>query len=353
MGKKGVIMKKIFVLAYSKMNLGDDLFVNILINRYPNAMFYSRAIDKSLEVYTQNKNIEFLDKNLDQLLEDDISEFSAFVYIGGSIFMEKAGGIERIEKLNKLVIKCKNNNIPFFYISCNFGPYTSEEYKIQVEDMLKNTTDACFRDINSYNKFKHIKTVRYAPDVVFSYEKEREIKKDTVGISVINFKFRENQKQYEIKYYETLINTILDFLKKGQEIFLFSFCQYEGDEDTIKYILKYIPKEFENKVHEVNYNGNLEGFLEKFSAIEYMICSRFHAMVLSYVFKQKKYILSYSKKIDNVINDLKICDNIFHIEEICEKNNIDIEEFDCKEFDNNIKIMAEKQFYALDQYLLI
>lgn len=74
-------------------------------------------------------------------------------------------------------------------------------------------------------------------------------------------------------------------------------------------------------------------------------------MVLSHIFKQKKYILSYSKKLDNVIDDLKICDNNFNIEEISKKNSIDINEFEYKEFDNNIKIMAEKQFYMLDQYL--
>ena len=34
---------KIYVDAYLAKNLGDDLFVNILIKRYPNHKFYSIA----------------------------------------------------------------------------------------------------------------------------------------------------------------------------------------------------------------------------------------------------------------------------------------------------------------------
>ena len=38
-------MKKIFIMAYLRNNLGDDLFVKELINRYPNEKFYIDVID--------------------------------------------------------------------------------------------------------------------------------------------------------------------------------------------------------------------------------------------------------------------------------------------------------------------
>ena len=37
-------MKKILVLAYLRNNLGDDLFVEQLINRYPDTKFFIRVI---------------------------------------------------------------------------------------------------------------------------------------------------------------------------------------------------------------------------------------------------------------------------------------------------------------------
>ena len=82
-------MKKVYIMAYSKMNLGDDLFIDMLVNRYKKVEFYSRNMTMDSTAYRQNKNLHFIDYTLDDLLTLDINEFDAFVYIGGSIFIEK------------------------------------------------------------------------------------------------------------------------------------------------------------------------------------------------------------------------------------------------------------------------
>lgn len=52
-------MKKIFIMAYLRNNLGDDLFVKELINRYPSEKFYINVIDlKYGEVFINDKNVE-------------------------------------------------------------------------------------------------------------------------------------------------------------------------------------------------------------------------------------------------------------------------------------------------------
>lgn len=52
-------MKKIFIMAYLRNNLGDDLFVKELINRYPSEKFYIDVIDlKYGEVFINDKNVE-------------------------------------------------------------------------------------------------------------------------------------------------------------------------------------------------------------------------------------------------------------------------------------------------------
>ena len=81
-------MKKVYIMAYSKMNLGDDLFIDMLVNRYKKVEFYSRNMTMDSTAYRQNKNLHFIDYTLDDLLTLDINEFDAFVYIGGSIFIK-------------------------------------------------------------------------------------------------------------------------------------------------------------------------------------------------------------------------------------------------------------------------
>ena len=89
--------------------------------------------------------------------------------------------------------------------------------------------------------------------------------------------------------------------------------------------------------------------------MEYMICQRFHSLVLSYICKQKFYVISYSKKIDNIIEELNLCNEFIRMEEINSNKIIrenlffNVEEQGLK----NIKENAMKQFEKLDEFLKI
>ena len=346
-------MKKVYILAYSKMNLGDDLFIDMLVNRYKKIQFYSRNMTMDSTAYRQNKNLHFIDYTLDDLLTLDINEFDAFVYIGGSIFMEQAGGIERVKKLKELALRCKALSIPFYYISSNFGPYQTQEYKYTVSEIFEIVTDVCLRDKVSYELFNSIETVRYAPDAVLSYQIDSIIREPkTIGISVINFKFRDYLKKYEEKYYELLLTSIINYIKNGYKVKLFSFCEYEGDKDTAELILNRLPKEYLKLVESISYSGNIKEFLKKYSKVEYMISSRFHSMILSYILRQKLFILSYSNKINNVIKDLNLIDNYHRIDEVLDLDLIELNQFNNANFNTEILVEAQNQFKKLDELLL-
>lgn len=66
--------------------------------------------------------------------------------------------------------KCKMLNRPFYYISSNYGPYQTQRYFDLSKKTFENCTDLCFRNKYSYELFKDINTIRYAPDVLFSYD---------------------------------------------------------------------------------------------------------------------------------------------------------------------------------------
>lgn len=346
-------MKNVFILAYSKVNLGDDLFVDMLVNRYKNIQFYTRAIQEKTYIYNKNANLHFKDYTLDDLAQVSAKEFDAIVYIGGSIFMERAGGVERIKKLNAIAINCKKNNIPFLFINSNFGPYSSQEYKREVQKLMRNITDICFRDKNSYETFNKYQSVRYAPDVVFSYNKTFRVKKDTVGISVLNFKYRKELNFYQRKYYEVLKTSIMNYIKQGKTVTLFSFCQYEGDEDAINTLLSELPQKYLANIQVECYRGKIDEFIKKYSSMEYFLCSRFHSMVLSAVFKQKVSILSYSNKIANVINDLHLIKEYYNVSEINDIKEISLEKFEKLIIEDKITNKAETQFEAFERIMKI
>ena len=176
-------MKKVFIMAYLRKNFGDDLFVKMLLEKYTNLDFYIKY-DKHeyLDFFKNYKNLHVLyGKDTDEeLYNSDVNEYDAYVYIGGSIFMEGGSSYNLSEKFYDFVKRCKENNKPFCYISCNYGPYQTQEYFDLYRKNFKECTDICFRDLYSYNLFSDIETVRYVPDFAFSYNTPKvEKQKDT------------------------------------------------------------------------------------------------------------------------------------------------------------------------------
>lgn len=349
-------MKKVFLMAYLRKNFGDDLFVKMLLEKYKNIDFYIK--------YNKYEFIDILDKydNLhavygmdtdEELYNSDVNEYDAYVYIGGSIFMEGGSSYNLSEKFYDFVKRCRENNKPFCYISCNYGPYQTQEYFELSKKDFKECSDICFRDLYSYNLFSDIETVRYAPDFAFSYNTPKvEKQKDSVGITVIDLNIRNDLKDKNDVYVKFLEKNIKNYISSGKEVFLFSFCEHEGDENTIESIFKMFPNE--SHLHIIKYTGDIDSFLSKYNTMEYMICARFHAMILSSIAMQKMYIMSYSKKIDRVIKDLDLELPVLHINELEENYDLSLECFKLvdKEKIQKISKNAENQDEAIRKYIV-
>lgn len=320
---------KIFIMAYARGNLGDDIFIKMLLEKYSHIDFYIKVKDKTfVEKLAEYSNLNVLIGNDtdEELYKMQVNEYDAYVYIGGSIFIEGGKVYNLSEKFFDFVQRCKKESIPFCYISSNYGPYQTQEYFDLSRKCFETCTDICFRDKYSYNLFKDIKSVRYAPDFVFSYNLKNHDKiKNSIGISVINLEERPGHNHLAEEYHAFLINTINQYINEGNTVYLYSFCEHEGDEAMIEKL----SKEFSDcdSVKTIMYDGNVEKFLETYSKMEYMICARFHAMILSCVARQNIFVMSYSAKIDNVIEDLKLDLPIMYFNEIKQDSIIEKQDF--------------------------
>lgn len=336
-------MKKVFLMAYARQNLGDDLFIKMLLDRYPMHNFYMKHNHPIyLEKFKKYSNFHFIKGNDtdEELFNSNIDNYDMYIYVGGSIFMEGGKVYNLSDKFFSFIKKCKETNKPFCYLSCNYGPYFTEEYFKLSNKTFNTCTDICFRDIYSYNLFKNIPNVRYAPDLAFTYPIKYEDKiKNSIGITVIDLDIRPKLYDKKDCYLDMMINNIENYLNCGKKVYIFSFCKYEGDEKTINILLNKI-KNTENIV-DIRFDGNIEDFMQIYTKMEYMICARFHAMILSTISKQKMFIMSYSKKIDNVVNDLELKIPILKFEDINNNTKIELNDF-VSVNENNISSIIDK-----------
>lgn len=307
-------LKRVFLYAYDKINLGDDLFLRAIAARYPNVQFYLWTDRENRNTFRNVSNIRILDKEgrMVRFLRSIRASFAArykawwemrcdaSVYIGGSIFMEYETWRNQITWLDY-----QAENHRFFVLGANFGPYQTEEYRKQLNDVFCKMEDVCFRDLYSIGKFAKNSKVRYAPDILFSYPMPQSaIKRNQVFVSVIDC--TERELGCSAQEYVFLMSEILKcYLADGCTLVLASFCKEEGDEKAIEAILEAMNIKNDSRVQVLLYNGiNTDEMLSSLASSDYIIASRFHGTILAMNAGRPVLPVIYSDKTRNVLEDL-------------------------------------------------
>lgn len=325
-------MHKVFINAYTYMNLGDDLFIEILCKRYPEILFY-------IPKYTFMKNhfldfdnvkaivrIRYIDGLLNKMklnisINDMINRIyikycSATITIGGSLFIESEGWEKKYINLRKM-LRLK----PSFIIGCNFGPYQSNSFYNAYKELFRSQEDICFRDQHSLNLFADLKNTRKCNDIVFTLPCEDiSYTKKSVVISIIDLNEKTKLTLYKNEYESFIRKLTKLYISNNYKITFMSFCQAEGDVNTINSIIEGF-SEYEKKyISQFLYNGDTESALKEIKQCEIIIATRFHAMILGLLYRKKTLPIIYSSKTRNVINDIKFPNICIDIEDIGSAN---------------------------------
>lgn len=356
-------MKKILLNAYMNLNFGDDLFLKIIFDRYPNVNWVlPKGGKKYKEVFKNYNNVTVSDNMISKIKNklginiknSLIDKYDAGVYVGGSIFMEIEEWKKQLKNRKDVIDSFTRKGKPYFILGSNFGPYSNEEFLKEYKYLFTKCTDICLRDMYSFNLFKEYNNVRIAPDIVFQLKAKRIKKiKDSIGISLIEINNREDLSAYNNIYIQKISNIIEEGIKRGKTFTLFSFCEAQGDLRIINDVVSRLSYEYRDKLEVVNYTGNIDEFLQKFESMENIIGSRFHACILSQVFEQGLYPILYSNKTYNVLKDIGLDKEYKFIKDL---ENLDVKEVlnrisNNKITDKKIFKEAEKQFEVLDKYV--
>ena len=368
-GKK--YRKSVMLYGFFGMNVGDDLFFEKLITRYPNTMFLVYFSQNYRQFFEKFPNVKFyayedtfvqkINRIGAKLKIRDTFEWlllkrsSATVHIGGSIYQQ----ICDWQTDYKVRIRRKQKFKPFYSISCNFGPHKTDEYIEMWKKQFKKYKDVCFRDKYSYNLFEGVKSVRYAPDLLFSYKADTKVPEisGSVAISVYDpfAPHRETPEQISIDYRDTIVKTVCDLASNGKKVTLLGFCTFEGDGNFIDDVLNRLPENVRGAVDVVNYSFETkDNIINSLLSAEYIIGTRLHSVILGFVFGKKVLPIAYNQKINYILSDIGYDGPIVKIEEInkYKENGFkeilqDLNPFDVSEFTNSDNL----QFARLDKFL--
>lgn len=343
--------KRVLVNGYFVGNFGDDLFLKILVERYPKCKFYIVANKKLYCEFRRYRNLKIINtsnkyynfrfqqhlkrgSDYNEIVKHNLYRICDIaVMIGGSLFME--------DKV-KLDTLCRQyNQVQYYILGVNVGPIFTEEYMTKVKNIFKNSKDVCVRDKASFAMVKDVKQVRYAPDIVFNLKRILPaMEKKKVVISLINPYIR-NFTDSQISFYQKQIQEMIeDYKQKDYEIVLLSFCSKEKDYEYGEEILeKY------TFCRLLKYENNMETILSELQESEIIIATRYHAMILGFLMKKKVIPISYSNKMKNVLDDLKFpysYVDLLQEEKIASRKNVEYEVLDVTDMIKDAAIQFEK-----------
>lgn len=329
----------IYVHAFLDNNLGDDLMIIGLLNKFPDYNFFTISQSSVIHnTFSRFDNLTFITK---EEFKKQIRNFDVYLKIGGSMYQYNSTR-QLVGKIRSLLTlrKVRKKRIKLVALGCNLGPFKVKFSKLVARQELKLFDLVTVRDRYSYNLIKeefNLRNVELYDDIVFEVvqegpiiEKERSIKKKPIlGISA----FRSiDQPNINFDLYARLaeevksLNNIYDFSK----INLFAFnSENQNDLSACHHIKQLLENSIDLKIEIIPYLGdNLNQFLKEFQQTNLMISIRFHSAILCDIYRIPYFPIAYSNKLKNYILDNQSHNRVYDINEFIFGNkSIEMREF--------------------------
>ncbi len=297
--------KKVFVFCWSDKNFGDDMFIDILTRKFNNIDFYAKSNIYSDEFATRYDNL-YTSDNYTKLIKENF--FDSYLLVGGDMFPEFANYNNRLNTLKLF----KQQGKPISFIGCSFKHNYSHETIEEIKKVCDLADSIVIRDKFSYNFLKKlkVKNIVLGSDIVFSMLENInfEFRKSTIdgllGISIRRASHINNEiHEAYCTNMSNLINKYLDKDKKNT-VSLLCFSTGSIDDTEVANKIKNNVKSID-RVKVVEYDFDINYFTSRVYECEYILATRFHALIFSLIFEKRFIPFIYEDKTLNLLEDIE------------------------------------------------
>ena len=308
----------VFVEGYWETNLGDDLFLYLLCKEFPTVKFEIETNHQNSQPFKQIPNLSIRNHShgpwerwtnfLSRITRCVIpcstyakqvrvaSHYPIYLELGGSLFILPANG--KLDVAFRKRQRVVEKNIQYLIMGSNFGPYYSKKQLRAYTDFFSRLTDISFRDEVSYLLFNQLANVNYFPDLVLNLPPQTSNQSETVVISVIDAS--RFGKQVQDQYLAFIEDQARREITNGNRVTLMAFCKNDGDLIAAERIKKRLVDQ--ESMVDIFVHQEINESLAIIQQAKKIIATRYHSMILGWVYQKPTFVISYSKKTTAVIN---------------------------------------------------
>ena len=295
---------RIFLDAYFDNNFGDDLFIELLLKRYPDVLFYTfwkRTPQNVVNRASRFTNLVILPG--DCMMQTNWN-YDAYVMIGGDVLPDGVDYSTRICNM-KHVKECGG-----FVALLGFSLYEKygEKTIADLQVMAKVADAIVIRDKVSAERFKVLvpdAQVTEATDMVFTaeYGAEKYRKENVLGIIPRRKLYSTDEEHWA--YCRSMAAVADAYLENNPEtcVRFLAYSTGEYDDRVTAADIIGLMKDG-TKAELVAYEGEINTFLQAIGSCSALLPTRFHGLVLALIFRIPFVVVPYEVKITQLLNEL-------------------------------------------------
>lgn len=323
--------QRAYVECYLEHNLGDDLFLMRLGERYPHVEMTVIADASYDSLLARIPNVRRIDSDRTPNDSENVSlisrlstkrstlrnkatvalESDCVISVGGSIFIEPDRGNRLATFCHRHAKMLEDRTVlatgkDTFVLGANFGPYKTRSFLSFYQKLFEsNCRDVCFRDAASFGLFSRLGNTRMAPDLLFSTKIPQLAHNGTAFISVVhlgNHGVFGDLSAFGEPYLSAILNLALACNKRGLTPILSSFSLSQHDALCCDSLCQRLSRRGV-AYGRIDYTGDPAPILEGIASSSVIIGTRFHSIVLGMVAGKPVLPVIYSNKTTNMLED--------------------------------------------------
>ena len=296
---------KIILEAFFDNNFGDDLFIDTVFNRYPDAEFYAfwDTLHPAVLKKAQVMNRLHIRPGNCRIMEEE--HFDGYIMVGGDVFMNYGNYRERIIRME--AVKKQGGFVALlgFNLYAEYCEETLESLRtiMGLADVILPRDAATVERLSGI--VPHVK-VQCTADMAFTatYDTAKTDDREILGIAPRR-KYQATDAEHAVYCagMAAIIDGWLEAHPDGIARFL-AFSAGSFDDAAVSREIIALMKHG-TRTEIVTHNGDISAFLEQLKNCTAMLPTRFHGLVFALIYNVPFVAIAYEVKLNQLLDELQ------------------------------------------------